>query len=84
MKYTKLEATLKERLVFLFTGLLCNKLYEKWKCVLEPNNTNKAVLIESQSTPLQEEKSNINNIEEETIDNIPFFDLDNSETKSNL
>lgn len=85
MGYTKLEATLKERLVFLFTGILNNKLYEKWSCILEPNNTGKAMIIESKTTPLQDNKDSINNIEETELKmDIPFFDLEDSDTKSNL
>lgn len=73
MEYTKLNSTLRERIVFLFTGLLPSKYISE----------NKTTTISSQ--PKQEENVVINNIEENNIKmDIPFFDLDNSETKSNL
>jgi len=78
MDYKKLNAPLKERIVFLFTGLLSVKY-------IIPDITDI-----SATQYKQEEKTNINNKERDRADNsnlklnIPFFDLDNSETKSNL
>ncbi len=74
MKYKKLDIPFWERLTFLFTGLLS----------VRHLHSNKRVIT---SIPREQEaKIDINNIEEgeDPELNIPFFDLDNSETKSNL
>ncbi len=71
MEYKKIDMGFKERLVFLFTGIIPVKYLVSGK----PNITF------SQSE--QEGQTDINNIEENMVD-IPFFDLDTSETKSNL
>ncbi len=69
MEYKKLNIPLRERLTFLFTGLLAKKYLTG--------------ISNTQSK--QEEQTDINNIEEVNTDlSIPFFDLDNSDTKSNL
>ncbi len=73
MEYKKIDMGFKERLVFLFTGLIPVKYLTSGK----PN------LTFSQSK--QEDDTDISNIEENNIKvDIPFFDLDNSKTKSNL
>ena len=73
MEYKKIDMGFKERLVFLFTGLIPVKYLTSGK----PNITF--------SQTKQEEKNDISNIEETDgkLD-IPFFDLDDSKTKSNL
>jgi hypothetical protein len=74
MEYKKIDISLKDRFVLLFTGLIPKKYIETGK----PNITF--------SQTKQEEKTDINNIEDNTMkmDSIPFFDLDQSDTKSNL
>lgn len=78
MEYKKIDATLKERFIFLFTGLISKKYLEEKTEVI------------SFSQSKQEEKVCINNKEEGQVDaldfkpDIPFFDLDPSKTKSNL
>ena len=73
MEYKKLQVPFMERLTFLFTGLLQTK-----HLIEERGNV-------WHSTPQQEQKTNINNIEDKDMKmDIPFFDLDNSDTKSNL
>lgn len=74
MGYKKLNISFKEKIVFLFTGLLDKKHLIGHK----PNIT-----FQQEE---QEKKNDINNIEECTNDkiDIPFFELDSSKTKSNL
>ena len=73
MEYKKLDIPFTERLTFLFTGLLSTRHL----------HCNKPVL--SSIPSVKEEKVIINNIEEEELKmDIPFFDLDKTETKSNL
>ena len=73
MEYTKLKIPFMERLTFLFTGLLPTKhLY------IEPALTRFV-------SQLKEERNGINNIEENELKvDIPFFELDSTETTSNL
>lgn len=72
MEYKKLDIPFWERLTFLFTSLISKKyLEDKTEYISTPHIK-------------QEENPNINNKEEKIKMDIPFFELDSTETKSNL
>lgn len=75
MNYKKLDVSFKDRLIFLFTGLL-NEKY------IPQNEIIKTVTIDSQSSIINNIEENFA-VKEEKLD-IPFFDLDTTKVKSNL
>lgn len=72
-EYTKLPVSLRERLLFLFTGLIKRShiISKTVKIEVDRHQEDKTVGPDLTNTP-------------EKIEDIPFFDLDKSETKSNL
>jgi hypothetical protein len=73
MDYVKLDITIKERLLFLFTGLI--KKEYVINNVIETKVTN---------TPTPEKVLITKSDEPDFEVSIPFFEFDNEKTKSNL
>ena len=72
-EYIKVSVSLKERLLFLFTGLI----HKKYVISISKKSERVITTNESKSVVIDEEKDDFR------VD-IPFFELDDKETKSNL
>ena len=70
-EYVKLHTTLKDRILFLFTGLIKKNL------IISNTVNHKVIVSDKDEVVIQSDDG-------EPIDKIPFFELDNSDTKSNL
>lgn len=71
IEYVKLRITLKERFLFLFTGLIRRNYIISKR--IESVAQGQTEIVASEDTEIIEK-----------IETIPFFDLDKSDTKSNL
>lgn len=75
-EYVKISVPVKDRLLFLITGLI-SKTY----LINNTNSSQKIFVTKSCDNDLTEEEHDI--VMECSLD-IPFFDMDKGETKSNL